>query len=71
MAKQELDVPDSTSDFYSVVDIEALAKQQGVGPLDFAKARELGRFWPKDESIDDFISTIRRWRDEADERKQP
>jgi hypothetical protein len=72
MAKQELDVQNSaTDDFFETVDVETLAKQQGVAPLDFARARQLGRFWPQDESIDDFVATVRRWRDEEGDRGMP
>jgi len=36
--------------------------------MPFAKAG----FWPEDESIDDFIATIRKWRDEeGDVRELP
>ena len=70
MTKQELDVHNtSNNDFFETVDVETLAKQQGVGPLNFAKARRLGRFWPQEESIDDFIATVRRWRDEEGDRE--
>ena len=63
MEKQELDLDNTaTDDFFETVDVETLAKQQGVGPVDFARARRLGRFWPQDESIDDFVATVRRWR---------
>ena len=61
----------ATYDFFETVDVETLAKQQGVGPLDFARARRLGRFWPQDESIDDFVATVRRWRDEEGDREMP
>lgn len=62
MAKQELDVHNTpTDEFFETVDFETLAKQQGVGRLDFARGRRLGRFWPRDESIDDFVATVRRW----------
>lgn len=71
MAKQVLDVHNPANDFFETVDIEMLAKQQGVGPLDFAKARRLGRFWPQDESIDDFVATVRRWRDEEGDGEMP
>jgi hypothetical protein len=72
MAKQELDVHNTaTDDFFETADVETLAKQQGVGPLDFARARRLGRFWPQDESIDDFVATVRRWRDEEGDREMP
>lgn len=45
-------------------ELEELARQQGVGPIqdpDSLKAN----FWPEDESIDDFIATIRYWRDQS------
>ena len=41
------------------------------GPFDFARARRLGRFWPKDDSIDDFVATVRRWRDEGGDGEMP
>jgi hypothetical protein len=64
MARSETEIEERGDDFYVVTDVEALAKLQGVKPLDFARMRHLGKFWPKDESIDDFIATVRRWRDE-------
>ena len=38
MAKKELDLQNIAheDDFYETVDVATLAKQQGVGPLDFA-----------------------------------
>jgi hypothetical protein len=45
-------------------EIEALLAQHGVKPI--ADPKELrGDFWPEDESIDEFIATIRRWRREG------
>lgn len=64
MAIKETDIEQRGDDFYAVLDVEALARHQGVGPLDFARARRLGTFWPQDESIDEFVATVRRWRDE-------
>ncbi|HXF40667.1 MAG TPA: hypothetical protein VN687_13200 [Blastocatellia bacterium] len=56
MEKQELDLDNTaTDDLFETVDVETLAKLQGVGPLDFARARRLGKFLPQDESIDDFV----------------
>jgi hypothetical protein len=45
-------------------DIETLAAQQGVKPITNI-ADLYGDFWPEDESVDDFIATVRRWRDEG------
>ena len=71
MAKQELESSTDAGDFHTVLDVETLAKQQGVGPFNFALARELGKFWPEDESVDEFITTVRRWRDEEGEKERP
>jgi hypothetical protein len=57
--------PDDPENFHETPDLETLAKKQGVEPFDFAKARSKATFWPDDESIDDFIATVRRWRDEG------
>lgn len=65
MAKR-LDTDRDTDDLYNITDIETLAKRQGVRPLSFDSLRAKADFWPEDESIDDFIATIRRWRDEDD-----
>lgn len=51
--------------FDAVLDIEALAKQQGVCPVTDLEAL-LGDFWPEDETPDQFISTVRQWREEAE-----
>lgn len=46
--------------------VEALAAEQGVGPAeDFDKL--LGDFWPEDETADEFIAAVRRWRREKKE----
>jgi hypothetical protein len=41
--------------------LEDLAAEQGVVPL--ARFEDLiGDFWPEDEEVDDFIATVRPWR---------
>ena len=46
--------------------VEAIAAEQGVGPVeDFDKL--LGDFWPEDETADEFIAAVRRWRHERKE----
>ena len=56
MAESSFDVTPSS---------EELASQQGVQPI--ADPTELlGDFWPEDESIDDFLATLRRWRGHTD-----
>ena len=44
--------------------IEQIAVEQGVGPLDFDELGKLGKFWPEDENIDDFIAFVRESRHE-------
>ena len=62
--RKEAEIEFNIEDFDVAPDVETLAKYQRVGPLDFAKARQMGKFWPQEDSIDDFIATVRRWRDE-------
>lgn len=46
------------------IDWQAVAAEQGVRPL--GNLREvIGDFWPEDESVDDFIATVRGWRSEG------
>lgn len=44
--------------------IEQMAAEQGKVPLDFAKIRHLGSFFPEDENVDDLISTVRNLRED-------
>ena len=49
---------------------EALAAQQGVKPV--ANPQELyADFWPEDETADQFVEAVRRWRREGSEGSQP
>jgi transcriptional regulator with XRE-family HTH domain len=48
------------SEFYRERTIEELIAEQNVAPANFKKL--LGDFWPKDESIDDFIKFYRELR---------
>ena len=47
------------------------AEDQGIKPLDFDALMAKANFWPEDESIDDFIATIREWRSESRDRELP
>ncbi|MCI0488424.1 MAG: hypothetical protein L0229_17685 [Blastocatellia bacterium] len=49
----------------------SMAEEQGVKPLDFDALMVKADFWPEDESVDEFIATIRRWRDEDEIRDIP
>ena len=42
--------------------IAEIAAQQGVKPIEDIDEL-LGDFWPEDESEDEFLATIRAWRD--------
>ena len=65
MARKKLESERDTDEKYATTDLVTLAKQQGVGPLDFDKLLEKADFWPSEESVDEFITTIRQWRDEG------
>jgi hypothetical protein len=45
-------------------ELDALARSQGA-PLAVHAEDLLGDFWPEDESCDEFIASIRRWRREG------
>ena len=45
-------------------DVMELAREQGVLPISSFDDL-LGDFWPEDESVDEFIETVRRWRREG------
>ena len=50
-------------------DAETLAIEQGVKPVTDLEAL-LGDFWPEEETADDFLAAVRRWRSEG-EREAP
>jgi len=41
--------------------IERLTSEQGTGPTTDVSALH-GNFWPEEESIEEFVATIREWR---------
>jgi hypothetical protein len=47
------------------------AEAQGIKPLNFDALLAKADFWPEDESIDDFIATIHKWRSESSDRTLP
>lgn len=47
------------------LDLETLAREQGVGPVTDPNVL-VGDFWPDDETIDDFLEAVRNWRREGD-----
>jgi hypothetical protein len=44
--------------------IEEIAEIQGVHPIQSMDELK-GDFWPEDQSVDDFIATVRKWRNET------
>ncbi len=54
----------TSMDFYSLPDVEALARKQGV-PSNTKFEDLLGDFWPEDQSVEDFLEARRRWRREG------
>lgn len=45
-------------------DLMTLAREQGVLPISNFDD-QLGDFWPEDETADEFVETIRKWRREG------
>ncbi|RME46787.1 MAG: hypothetical protein D6791_07395 [Chloroflexi bacterium] len=58
--EQELSPPPTSTDFWQGYELSALAEQQGVRPVSDFKALLGG--WPEHESVDEFLSAIRQWR---------
>jgi hypothetical protein len=46
------------------VDLETVAAQHGVPPVSDLDDL-LGDFWPEEESVDEFVAAVRRWRREG------
>jgi hypothetical protein len=44
-------------------ELDAILQEQGVKPVE-CLADLKGDFWPEEDSIDEFIATVRRWRRE-------
>ena len=50
------------------LEVERLASETGTKPItDFSLLR--ANFWPEDESVDDFIRTVREHRHESERRR--
>jgi len=50
--------------------IEQIAADQGIEPFDFKAAQAEATFWPTEENVDDFISTLRKWRCEGSQERE-
>jgi len=50
--------------------IEQIAAEQGIEPFDFKAAQAEATFRPEDESVDDFIASLREWRSEGGEERE-
>jgi len=55
--------------FDAELTLEELAAQQGVGPIKSIEDLR-SEMWPEDESVDDLVPTVRRWRDEDGQREK-
>lgn len=55
---------DNDGNEITIPDLDALAKAQGVAPIGDIDEL-LADFWPEDESVEDFMTAVRRWRDEG------
>jgi hypothetical protein len=73
MASERIPIRDQRADqapstgnpfFDDEPDLETLAAQQGVKPIKDPKVLR-GDFWPEDETADEFIAAVRRWRREG------
>lgn len=46
-----------------------IAAEQGVKPFDYEEARGAAAgIWPEEDDIDEFVATLRAWRNEGKER---
>jgi hypothetical protein len=54
--------PESASGTAGATRLERLAAEQGVTPVTDIEALR-GDFWPEDEDSDEFLATIRAWRE--------
>lgn len=50
-------------------DLATLARLQGTAPVDFDELMATPEHWPDDESVDEFIASVREWRTEGTEFK--
>lgn len=53
--------------FDALPELDTLADAQGVAPIEDIE-QLVADFWPEDETIEEFMATLRRWRDEGDRR---
>ena len=61
-------VPAPIRSFNMPIDLEQLAAEQGVRPLQ--RLEDLrADFWPEDETADQIIAAVRKWRREAPDRQ--
>jgi hypothetical protein len=51
--------------------LASLIEKEGIKPLDVETLRSMGQVWPDDESVDDFLESRERWRNESPERTPP
>lgn len=58
------DIARAAAEFREGVSLEELVRRKGVKPVESLEALQAD-FWPEEESVDEFVEQVRRWRDEA------
>ena len=51
--------------------LRRLIQQRGITPITVGQLRAMGDLWPENESVDDFIAAVRKWRREGSLRRLP
>ena len=62
---RRLPVGRMTSFFGAPMSLEELAQHQGVKRFDFDELIAMEERWPEEESVDEFIASVREWRTEG------
>jgi hypothetical protein len=68
MAKNQTSLTSAHPFMDSHINIDSLAAEQGVPKRTTVKGLK-GDFWPPDEDLDEFVTTLRMWRQESSGRK--
>jgi len=43
-------------------ELERKIQERGIKPMTVEKLRSMRDLWPEDEDVDEFIATVRQWR---------
>ena len=61
--ERDLSPEPAALDFWHGADMSALAERQTIEPADNLDALSGG--WPEDESVEEFVATMREWRSQS------